>query len=68
VAHALFAATKQKPVIEYIEMPELMRPQYQYFTQADMTKLRMAGYARPFMELEDSVADYACYLERKAYI
>jgi len=68
VAHALFAATHQKPNIEYIEMPEAMRSQYQYFTEADTKKLRMAGYAKPFMELEDSVADYAGYLERKGYI
>ena len=68
VANALFVATHQKPDIEYIEMPEPLRAQYQYFTQADVTKLRMAGYAKPFMELEDSVADYAQYLERKGYI
>jgi len=68
VAKALFAATHQKPNIEYIEMPEALRLQYQYFTQADVKKLRITGYAKPFMELEDSVADYAGYLERKAYI
>ena len=68
VACALFAATGQKPCIEYIEMPEAMRPQYQYFTQADMTKLRIAGYTKRFWELEDSVKDYVSYLERKGYI
>lgn len=68
VAHALFAATHQKPRVEYIEMPEPLRAQYQYFTEADTKKLRIAGYTKPFMELEDSVADYAGYLERKGYI
>jgi ADP-L-glycero-D-manno-heptose 6-epimerase len=68
VAHALFAATNQKSDIEYIEMPEAMRPQYQYFTQADVKKLRIAGYTKRFTELEDSVKDYVSYLERKGYI
>jgi len=68
VANALFAAVGKEPEIEYIDMPVEIRDQYQYFTQADMTKLRQAGYAKPFMELEDSVADYAKYLERRSYI
>jgi len=68
VANALFAATHQEPRIEYIEMPEPLRMQYQYFTEADTKKLRIAGYTKPFMELEDSVADYVQYLGRKGYI
>ncbi|MCX5681980.1 MAG: ADP-glyceromanno-heptose 6-epimerase [Candidatus Omnitrophica bacterium] len=68
VAKALFAAVGKKPDIEYIEMPQELRNQYQYFTQADMKKLGIAGYAKSFSELEDSVADYARYLERKDYI
>ena len=48
-----------KPVsIEYIDMPESIRPNYQYFTQAQMAKLAAAGHARPFHSLEDGVADY----------
>jgi len=39
-------------------MPEDLRGKYQYFTQADMAKLKRAGYTRPFMELEAGVADY----------
>ncbi|MDP8266483.1 MAG: ADP-glyceromanno-heptose 6-epimerase [Candidatus Aceula meridiana] len=68
VANALFAAIGKEPEIEYIDMPVEIRDQYQYFTQADMTKIRQAGYTKPFMELEDSVADYAKYLERRSYI
>jgi len=68
VAQALFAAVGQKPRIEYIEMPAEIRGQYQYFTQAQMEKLRSVGYTKPFTALEDSVADYVHYLERKAYI
>ncbi len=46
------------PAIEFIDMPEDLRGKYQYFTQADMTKLRAAGYDQPFTELEDGVRDY----------
>lgn len=62
LARALFAAAGKLPRIEYIEMPEVLRPRYQYFTQADMTKLRNAGYTKPFTKLEDAVADYVRYL------
>jgi ADP-L-glycero-D-manno-heptose 6-epimerase len=47
-----------EPAIEFIDMPEDLRGKYQYFTQADMTKLRAAGYDKPFTELEDGVRDY----------
>ena len=39
-------------------MPESLRDKYQYFTQADVTKLRLAGYVAPFMSLEEAVRDY----------
>jgi ADP-L-glycero-D-manno-heptose 6-epimerase len=44
--------------IEYVDMPENIRNQYQYFTEANMTKLRGAGYAAPFCSIEDGVKDY----------
>ncbi|KAF0099584.1 MAG: ADP-L-glycero-D-manno-heptose 6-epimerase [bacterium] len=47
-----------EPAIEFIDMPEDLRGKYQYFTQADMAKLRAAGYDKPFTELEDGVHDY----------
>lgn len=48
-----------RPVnIDYVDMPDAIRPNYQYFTQANMRKLRDAGYAAPFRSLEDGVADY----------
>ena len=48
-----------KPVhIEYVDMPESIRPNYQYFTQARMDKLRAAGFDAPFHTLEAGVADY----------
>ena len=58
LAQALFAAMGAKPDIRFIEMPEILRGKYQYFTQADATKLRQAGYAKPFMSLEAGVRDY----------
>lgn len=49
----------QKPVdIEYIPMPEHLRGKYQYFTEADMTKLASAGCPIQFRSLEDSIFDY----------
>ena len=41
-------------------MPEAIRGQYQYFTEARMEKLRSAGFDRDFAPLEASVADYVC--------
>ena len=62
LAHALFAAVGRPAEIEYMEMPEILRGRYQYFTQADMTKLRRAGYTKEFTSLEKAVGDYCGYL------
>lgn len=65
---ATFTAMSREPVIEYIDMPEDIRDKYQYFTEADMTKLRVAGYEEKFYSLEDGVADYVKkYLLKKEY-
>jgi ADP-L-glycero-D-manno-heptose 6-epimerase len=58
LANAVFLALKAKPKVEYIEMPEAIREQYQYFTQADIGKLRATGYTEKITPLEDAVADY----------
>jgi ADP-L-glycero-D-manno-heptose 6-epimerase len=58
LAQATFAALGLEPKIEYIEMPVHLRGKYQYFTQAEMGKLRAAGYAKAFTALEDGVRDY----------
>ncbi|MDD5139059.1 MAG: ADP-glyceromanno-heptose 6-epimerase [Verrucomicrobiales bacterium] len=58
LANAVFAALDQKPDIQFIEMPENIRDKYQYFTQANLGRLRAAGYAAPVISLEDAVADY----------
>ena len=44
--------------IEFIDTPIDIRDKYQYFTEADMTKLRKAGYNKEFSTLEEGVTDY----------
>ena len=58
LGHAMFAALQRPPAIEFIDMPETLRPKYQYFTEARMARLRAAGYGRPFTALEAGIADY----------
>lgn len=58
LARALFAALGREPAIDFIDMPEALRGKYQYFTQADISKLRATGYNRPMTRLEDAVRDY----------
>jgi len=65
LAKALFCALDLPPQIEYIEMPPILRDQYQYFTQADLTKLRKTGLNYQFTSLENAVDDYVNnYLEK----
>lgn len=68
LARSLFAAVGKPVNIGYTEMPEVLKPRYQYFTQADVTKLRNAGYTRPFTRLEDAVIDYVRYLSAHHYM
>jgi ADP-L-glycero-D-manno-heptose 6-epimerase len=58
LAVATFEAVNRAPDITYIDMPEVLRGKYQYYTQADMSRLRAAGYDAPMTPLEDGVADY----------
>lgn len=58
LAHAIFAAMDREPVIEFISMPEHLRPKYQYRTCATIARLRAAGYDQPLTPLADAVADY----------
>ena len=69
LAKAVFAAMGKKPNIEYIDMPDSVRNQYQYFTEADITKLRDIGYDEQITSLEKSVTDYITqYLVQGAYL
>jgi ADP-L-glycero-D-manno-heptose 6-epimerase len=66
---AVFAAMGKEPNIEYIEMPESIRNQYQYYTCADITKLRKAGYDKETNPLEDAIKDYVQnYLQKDGYL
>jgi ADP-L-glycero-D-manno-heptose 6-epimerase len=58
LARAIFSALKREPQIEFIEMPEILRGKYQYYTKADISKLRASGYGRPVTALPDAVRDY----------
>ena len=53
-----FQAMGVEEQIEFIDTPEDIRDTYQYFTQADMTKLKEAGYDVPFSSLEEGIHDY----------
>jgi ADP-L-glycero-D-manno-heptose 6-epimerase len=65
LANAIFAALQLEPKIDYIAMPEEIRDKYQYFTEADLTKIKKAGVGFDFTSLEDAVADYVQnYLEK----
>lgn len=55
---AIGAAINHEAKIKFVDMPEAIRPNYQYFTQANMSKLANAGYDKSFFGLEDGVADY----------
>ncbi len=57
-AGAVFKAIDKEPNIEYIDMPENIRNQYQYYSKANINKLKDAGYENQCMKLEDSIADY----------
>ena len=58
LANSVFTALNKKPKIQFIEMPEAIRDKYQYFTQADISRLRSAGYKEEVTSLEDAVVDY----------
>ena len=53
-----FRAMNKEVRIEYINTPEDIRDKYQYFTEAEMQKLRSAGYQKSFSSLEEGVTEY----------
>jgi ADP-L-glycero-D-manno-heptose 6-epimerase len=55
---ATFAGLDKEANIEFIDMPEDIRDKYQYFTEANMQKIKDAGYTRSFYTLEQGVDDY----------
>ena len=55
---SMFAALGMEPALNWIDTPAEIRDRYQYFTQAEMGRLRAAGYHRDFMSVEDGVGAY----------
>lgn len=53
-----FLAMGLEPDISFIDTPKDIRDNYQYFTEANMAKLRSIGYAKPFYSLEKGIEDY----------
>ncbi len=69
LVNAVFAAMNTDPKIEYVDMPDSVKNQYQYFTQADISKIRKAGYKKEITSLENAVKDYVRnYLRAGAYL
>lgn len=68
LVNAVFNALNRKPQIDFIDTPADIRDTYQYFTEANMQKLRDAGYTTPFTTLEEGVHDYVTnYLVAEKY-
>jgi ADP-L-glycero-D-manno-heptose 6-epimerase len=68
LAKGVFRAMDHEPRIDFIDTPEDIRDKYQYFTEADMAKLRAAGYNQPFYTLEGGIDDYVKhYLQNGRY-
>jgi ADP-L-glycero-D-manno-heptose 6-epimerase len=58
LTRAIFSALGREPKIEFIDMPDVLRGKYQYFTQANITKIRATGYDRAMTALTEAVRDY----------
>ncbi|HSH72229.1 MAG TPA: ADP-glyceromanno-heptose 6-epimerase [Methylophilaceae bacterium] len=58
LATAVMTSQGEKPLITYIDMPQDLHGKYQYFTEANMSKIRATGYTVPFYTLEEGVRDY----------
>ncbi|MGM0573460.1 MAG: ADP-glyceromanno-heptose 6-epimerase [Bacteroidota bacterium] len=68
LAEAIFEAIGKKSQINFIDTPENIRDNYQYYTQASMDKLLLAGYSEKFYSLKEGIYDYINhYLKRSAY-
>lgn len=69
LVNAVFVAMEVEPKIEYIDMPESIRNQYQYYTCADISKLRKTGYNEQTTTLEDAIKDYVQnYLQQNEFL
>lgn len=68
LAKSTFSAMGKEEKISFVDTPEDIRDKYQYFTEANMNKLKNAGYEKEFYSLENGVKDYVQnYLMKKKY-
>ncbi len=58
LALTIFSTLQRNPKIDYFPMPEKLRSRYQYFTEANLDKLRAAGFEQPISSLEEGIKDY----------
>lgn len=58
LVNPIFETLGKPPQVEFVDMPESLKPKYQYFTKADIAKLRSTGYAAAVTPLADAVKDY----------
>ncbi len=57
-ANAVFASLGKDPKVEFIDIPENIKDQYQYYSKANIEKIKLAGFERGIMKLEDSISEY----------
>jgi ADP-L-glycero-D-manno-heptose 6-epimerase len=55
---SMFTALDAEPAITWVDTPTEIRDRYQYYTQADMGRLKAAGYGADFMSVEEGVGEY----------
>ncbi|MFB5649693.1 ADP-glyceromanno-heptose 6-epimerase [Leptospira wolffii] len=65
LAEALFSALGKPANIEYVDMPETLRPKYQYYTKAETEKLLASGYSEGFTDLKSAISDYVRLLKEE---
>ncbi len=58
LVQAIFAALNKSSQINYVDIPSDIREKYQYFTEANMDKLKQIGYNKAFTSVEEGVRDY----------
>jgi ADP-L-glycero-D-manno-heptose 6-epimerase len=58
LVNAVGAAVGRPPEVRFVDTPAVLRDKYQYFTQADIIKLRAAGFDQPFHSLEEGARDF----------
>ena len=65
LGRAMFAALNKSQLVEFIDMPRQLIDRYQYFTQADISKLRAVGFTQPMTSIEEGVRAYVAWLEHE---